>query len=123
MELQGCSIPAEAPTDPRKVPSGWEAEPASKLYLTWLSMPGASRTAEMETWQPLCQDRGDAGGARGASSLGRLGSWALLMSKVVSSQRWSNYFFHSHCLCTRILQKHGISLTFPSFPQGLQKTS
>lgn len=79
MELQGCSILTEAPTSPCKGPNGREAEPASRLYLAWLSKAGASRTAEMETQQPLCQDRGSAGGERGASSPGRLDSWALLM--------------------------------------------
>ena len=123
VELPGCSIPAEAPTGPCKVPRGWEAEPASQLYLTWLSKAGASHTAETERRQPPRQDRGDAGGERGAPSPGRLHSWALLMSKVISNERRSNFFFHGHCIRTGILQKHGISLTFPSLPQGLQKTS
>lgn len=81
-------------------PRGWEAEPASESHPAWLSKAGTSRAAEMETRQPPHQDRGAAGGERGASSPRRLHSWAKQHppSKVISNQRRSNYFFHGHCI-------------------------
>jgi len=67
LEPQGCSVPAEAPAGPRKVPSGREAEPAPELRGCPRLEPHGLLTGKHGSPAP---GRGRCQGRAGASSLG-----------------------------------------------------